>query len=145
MCVFTSCRNGPCQCITLVIWWICGGFILGCFWFLFGLICCCIPGIGKSARNIGKLCFDPLSHRVELDLCDGVCCLCENMCNAVWLICCGWAMALGHIISAILCLPFYLCCLDLSLIHLRLAKLSLWPIGFELQLLEQSDASDYGV
>eukprot|EP01084_Bolivina_argentea_P193397 331799_1 len=133
MCCVHPCREGLCGCITLLLWWISGGAILAVLWYLIGLLCCCIPGVGSACRDIGCLCLDPLSKKVELDVCDGVCCICENICNIIWLICIGWALALFHLFCAILCLPLLLCCLQFSKIHLRLAKVSLWPVGFDLE------------
>lgn len=48
--------------------------------------------------------------------------------NLIWLVLAGWWLALGHLISAILCavtiigLPF-------AWAHLKLAGFALWPVG----------------
>ena len=129
------CYNGPCGFITLVIWWIPAGLIMGCLWFLIGCICCCVPGIGKTLRRLGCMAFDPLSKKMEIQLCDTECvgcCLCENLCNIIWLLPTGICLFSAHLFLAICCLPCMLCCIQLSSIHWKFAKAALWPVGVKL-------------
>lgn len=135
MACIRPCAKGPCGFFTLIIWWILGGVLGGFFWYVFGCIFCCLPGIGKAARRVGCLYFDPLSNKVinkplEINNCGD---LCASAFNIVWLVLAGWELCLLSLISAILCLPLYCCCLPFSKIHWEFAKIALWPIGVELQ------------
>jgi uncharacterized membrane protein YccF (DUF307 family) len=48
--------------------------------------------------------------------------------NIVWLILAGWWLALGHLITAIL-LAVTIIGIPFAWVHLKLAGISLWPIG----------------
>jgi len=56
--------------------------------------------------------------------------------NLIWLVLAGWWLALGHILSALLCavtiigLPF-------AWAHLKLAGFALWPVGRTIVLRNQ--------
>lgn len=124
--------NSFCDCITLVIWWVFGGLIGAVLWFLLGCLCCCMPGIGAACRKIGMLSFNPLSKNIQHAPCCDDFCLCKNACNIIWLICCGWELFLYHALWTILCLPFMICCVNLSKMHWKMAVLALWPVGARL-------------
>jgi uncharacterized membrane protein YccF (DUF307 family) len=48
--------------------------------------------------------------------------------NIVWLVLAGWWLALGHLITAIL-LAITIVGIPFAWVHLKLAGISLWPIG----------------
>lgn len=48
--------------------------------------------------------------------------------NVIWLVLAGWWLALGHLITAIL-LAVTIVGIPFAWVHLKLAGISLWPIG----------------
>ena len=48
--------------------------------------------------------------------------------NVVWLVLCGWWLALGHLITAVL-LAVTIIGIPFAWAHLKLAGIALWPIG----------------
>ena len=48
--------------------------------------------------------------------------------NIIWLVLAGWWLALGHLITAIL-LAVTIIGIPFAWVHLKLAGISLWPIG----------------
>ena len=57
--------------------------------------------------------------------------------NVIWLILAGWWLALGHVITAI-GLALTLIGLPFAWAHLKLAKLSLWPVGKSIVTTEEA-------
>ncbi|PCH63883.1 MAG: hypothetical protein COC19_00455 [SAR86 cluster bacterium] len=119
-----------------LIWFIFGGIFMGLAWWFIGLIACItIIGIpwGKACFVIGSFSFFPFGKepiaRDELtqveDIGTGGLGLIGNI---IWFIFAGLWLALGHVISALLCfitiigIPF-------GLQHLKLAGISIAPIG----------------
>ena len=118
------------------IWFIFGGFIMGLGWWVLGilmyLLIITIPW-AKSCFVIGQFCFFPFGKetisRKELndqdDIGTGGLAVIGNI---IWFILAGVWLAIGHVVSAILCfitiigIPF-------GIQHLKLAGVSLLPIG----------------
>jgi uncharacterized membrane protein YccF (DUF307 family) len=119
-----------------LIWFICGGLVMGLAWWLAGLIAfASIVGIpwGRACFVIGKLCFLPfgrvvvnrrgVTHRDDIGT--GVL---GFIGNVIWFLLAGIWLAIGHLASALLCfitiigIPF-------GLQHIKLAEIALAPIG----------------
>ena len=119
-----------------VLWFILGGALMGLGWWLAGLIAylsiICIPW-GKACFIIGQFAFFPfgkeaVSRRYINDKDDIGTGMLGTIGNVVWFIFAGVWLAIGHVISALVCfvtiigIPF-------GVQHLKLAALALAPIG----------------
>ncbi|CAK4075244.1 YccF domain-containing protein [Vibrio sp. 16] len=119
-----------------IIWFLCGGVIMGLAWWLVGLLCfISIIGIpwGRACFVMGNFSFFPFGQEVigrdeltkEMDI--GTSPL-GTIGNVIWFLLAGIWLAIGHIMSAVACfitiigIPF-------ALQHLKLAYISLAPIG----------------
>jgi len=118
------------------LWFILGGLILGLCWWIIGVLAfISIVGIpwGKACFVIGQFAFFPFGkeavNRKDLsqkgDVGTGALGLIGNI---IWFIVAGVWLAIGHVISAVLCfitvigIPF-------GVQHLKLAGIALAPIG----------------
>ena len=130
-------------------WFIFGGVFMGLAWWLIGLLCfISIIGIpwGKACFVIGQFTFLPFGReavsRDELyrreDIGTGALGLIGNV---IWFVFGGFWLALGHLVSALLCfvtiigIPF-------GLQHLKLATLTLAPIGKTIVSKKTADRLD---
>lgn len=133
-----------------IIWFLCGGIVMGLAWWLVGVLAfISIIGIpwGRACFVIGNFSFWPFGYeaisRDELtDQTDigtsgfGV------LGNIIWFILAGFWLALGHILSAVACfitiigIPF-------ALQHLKLAVISLAPIGKTVVPIEEAARARY--
>ena len=119
-----------------VLWFILGGALMGLGWWLAGLIAylsiICIPW-GKACFIIGQFAFFPfgkeaISRRYINNKDDVGTGMLGTIGNVVWFIFAGVWLAIGHVISALVCfvtiigIPF-------GIQHLKLASLALAPIG----------------
>lgn len=59
--------------------------------------------------------------------------------NVIWLVLAGWWLALGHVITAI-GLAVTIIGIPFAWAHLKLAVLSLWPVGKAIVTKEEADA-----
>ena len=122
-----------------VLWLCLGGWSVAVSWFFSALLMVIsIVGIpwARAAFNIGLLTLWPFGSRVRKrtgpDLGTSPLGLLGNL---VWFIFCGWWLALVHVFWAavfgitIIGIPF-------ALQHLKLARISLSPIGKEIQFQE---------
>ena len=118
------------------LWFVLGGAFMGLGWWLAGVICfITVVGIpwGKACFVIGQFAFFPfgkeavsrkdLSNRDDIGT-GGL----GLIGNIIWFIFAGVWLAIGHVVSAILCfitvigIPF-------GIQHLKLAGIALAPIG----------------
>ncbi|ELJ8543303.1 YccF domain-containing protein [Vibrio cholerae] len=133
-----------------IIWFLCGGIVMGLAWWLVGVLAfISIIGIpwGRACFVIGNFSFWPFGYeaisRDELtDQTDigtsgfGV------LGNIIWFILAGFLLAVGHILSAVACfitiigIPF-------ALQHLKLAVISLAPIGKTVVPIEEAARARY--
>ena len=119
-----------------VLWFILGGALMGLGWWLAGLIAylsiICIPW-GKACFVIGQFTFFPFGreavNRRDMNHKDDIGTGMLGMIgNVLWFIFAGIWLAIGHLISALVCfvtiigIPF-------GIQHLKLASLALAPIG----------------
>lgn len=119
-----------------VIWLIFGGIYMAFGWYLTGLFMLVsiigIPWV-RSCFVIGNYCLWPFGSEIKNrrdisgrnDIGTGLLGLLGNI---IWVVCCGFWLALGHLISAFLCfvtiigIPF-------GFVHLKLVRLSFAPVG----------------
>lgn len=133
-----------------IIWFLCGGVFMGLAWWLVGLVCfVSIIGIpwGRACFVMGNFSFFPFGQEViardeltkEMDI--GTSPL-GVIGNIVWFLLAGVWLAIGHIFSAVACfvtiigIPF-------ALQHLKLAYISLAPIGKTVVPKEQAAMARY--
>ena len=125
--------------IANLIWFVCGGVLMGLGWWLAGLVAAItLVGIpwARACFVIGSFAFWPFGQeavgRAELtgrhDLGTGPLGFAGNL---VWCVLAGWWLAIGHLTSAVACfvtiigIPF-------GIQHLKLAMIALAPIGMEV-------------
>lgn len=122
-----------------ILWFVLGGVFMGLAWWLVGVIAfISIIGIpwGRACFVIGGFTFWPFGREaVSRRALSGA----EDIGtgplgavgNVIWLVLFGWWLALGHVASAIadfitiIGIPF-------GIQHLKLALISLWPIGVQI-------------
>jgi uncharacterized membrane protein YccF (DUF307 family) len=119
-----------------ILWFILGGFIMGLGWWLAGLICAItIVGIpwAKACFVIGQFAFLPFGKEAvnRQDLTDsadiGTGTL-GAVGKIIWFIFAGIWLAIGHLMSALLCLVSIIG-IPFGIQHLKLAGIALAPIG----------------
>lgn len=125
-----------------LIWFVCGGLVMGLGWWLAGLLTALtIVGLpwARSCFVIGNFSFWPFGREAisrrditgRADLGTGPLGLLGNV---IWFLLAGWWLAIGHLSSALACfvtiigIPF-------GLQHIKLALIALSPIG--LQVVER--------
>lgn len=130
------------------LWFILGGFLMGCAWWLAGLLAfLSIVGIpwGRACFIIGQLSFFPFGREAisrevltaKNDMGTGAFGIFGNI---VWFVIFGVWLAIGHLASALVCfvtiigIPF-------ALQHLKLAGLALAPIGKIIVSVEAAEAA----
>ncbi|KJY82100.1 membrane protein [Vibrio galatheae] len=133
-----------------IIWFVCGGVIMGLMWWFFGLLAfVSIIGIpwGRACFVMGNFSFFPFGQEAiarneltnETDI--GTSPL-GMIGNIIWFLLAGIWLAIGHIMSAVACfitiigIPF-------ALQHLKLAYISLAPIGKTVVPKEQAALARY--
>lgn len=133
-----------------IIWFLCGGIVMGLAWWLFGVLAfISIIGIpwGRACFVMGNFSFWPFGYeaisRDELtDQTDigtsgfGV------LGNIIWFILAGFWLAVGHILSAVACFITILG-IPFALQHLKLAVISLAPIGKTVVPIEEAARARY--
>ena len=118
------------------IWFIFGGILMGLAWWLVGLLAfLSIVGIpwGKACFVIGQFTFFPFGqeaiNRKELKHKDDIGTGGLGMLgNVVWFVFAGVWLAIGHLLSAVLCL-ITIIGIPFGIQHLKLAGIALAPIG----------------
>lgn len=130
-----------------VLWIVTGGIWAALGWLLAALIMAVtIVGLpwARSAVTIASYSFMPFGRRAvrrdefrgREDLGSGPL---GWIGNAVWLVLAGWWLALGHVALAI-GLAITLIGIPFAWAHLKLAMISLWPIGREIVADEEYEA-----
>lgn len=116
-------------CLGNLLWFLCGGFISGLTWGLFGCLwCLTIVGIpvGIQCFKFASLSFFPFGKEVRYGGGAG-----SLLLNIVWLIVSGIPLAVeSAVLGCLLCvtvigIPF-------GIQHFKLAKLALMPFGAEI-------------
>lgn len=130
------------------LWFILGGVFMGLGWWLVGVLAfITVVGIpwGKACFVIGQFTFFPFGKeaisRKELtqkeDIGTGGLGIVGNV---IWFIVAGVWLAIGHVISAILCFITILG-IPFGIQHLKLAGIALAPIGKTIVSKEVADAA----
>lgn len=113
-------------CLGNIIWFICGGFISGLSWLLFGFLwCITIVGIpvGLQCFKLASLSFFPFGKRVEYG--GGTV---SFLLNIIWLLVSGIPLAIeSAVFGAILCITVI--GIPFGMQHFKIAKLALMPFG----------------
>jgi uncharacterized membrane protein YccF (DUF307 family) len=122
-----------------ILWFILGGFLMGLAWWLVGLIAA-ISIIGlpwaRACFVIGQFTFWPFGREAvsrhawsgREDLGTGPLGMLGNL---IWLLLAGWWLALGHLTSA-LADAVTIIGIHFAIQHVKLAMISLWPIGVRI-------------
>ena len=111
--------------IANIIWFIFGGLWLGLGWLLLGLLLCItIIGIplGTQCFKAAKLTFAPFGKKVTCNFDK------HPIANIIWAVLVGWEMAIGYLISGILCC-ITIIGIPLGLQSFKLMKLAFLPFG----------------
>ncbi|MDW3116361.1 YccF domain-containing protein, partial [Vibrio sp. 1727] len=135
-----------------IIWFLFGGVFMGLLWWLFGILAfISIIGIpwGRACFVMGNFSFFPFGKEAvsrdeltnEMDI--GTSPL-GVIGNVLWFVFAGLWLAIGHILSAAACfvtiigIPF-------ALQHLKLAVISLAPIGKTVVTSEEAAVARYNI
>ncbi|MBU2646368.1 YccF domain-containing protein [bacterium] len=130
-----------------LIWFVLGGWLMGLSWWFVGclmfLLIITIPW-AKSCFVIGGFCFFPFGKvmisRKELTNRDDIGTGDLGMLgNLIWFFLAGIWLAIGHVVSSI---PFFVSIIGIpfGIQHLKLAAISLFPIGKTVVSIEVADA-----
>ena len=119
-----------------VLWFVCGGLIMGLLWWAFGaLAIITIVGIpwAKACFVIGQFTLWPFGKEaVSRDSISGVddigTGVLGTLGNVVWLLLAGIWLAIAHL-SAALCLFVTIVGIPFGIQHMKLALVALMPIG----------------
>ena len=131
-----------------IIWFVMGGFFMGLAWWAYGVLAfITLVGIpwGRSCFVIGQFSFWPfgrqtISRRVltgREDLGTGSLGFLGNL---IWIIFAGIWLAIGHLISAVAC-AITIIGIPFALQHLKLARISLAPVGQTVVSNQEADAA----
>jgi uncharacterized membrane protein YccF (DUF307 family) len=129
-----------------VLWVITGGIWMALAWLLAALIMAItIVGIpwARAAYNIASYTFLPFGRvalrRDEVAGRDDLGTSPLGMLgNVIWLVLAGWWLALGHLATAV-ALTITIIGIPFAWAHLKLALLSLWPIGRTIVSSEEAE------
>jgi len=129
----------PVSLLLNILWIVCGGIWMAAGWLIAALIMA-ITIIGlpwaRAAFNIATYTLFPFgSKAVSRDLYTGQ----EDIGtgplgvvgNIIWLILAGWWLALAHVVTAVV-LAVTIIGIPFAWAHLKLAGISLWPLGREI-------------
>lgn len=136
----------PLNLILNVLWILTGGVWMALGWLIAAVIMAItIVGLpwARAAFNIAVYTFLPFGHvalpRDEVagreDLGTGPLGLLGNI---IWLVLAGWWLALGHLITAI-GLALTIIGIPFAWAHLKLAGISLWPVGKTIVSAEEAE------
>lgn len=123
----------PISLLLNILWIVFGGLWMALGWLLAAVIMA-ITIIGlpwaRAALTIAGYTLLPFGRRV-VDRSPGSAGGLRTIGNIIWLVLAGWWLALGHLITAI-GLAITIIGLPFAWAHLKLAGLSLWPVGKEI-------------
>ena len=124
-----------------IIWFVLAGLWMAIGYAFAALICfiliVTIP-FGIAALRIAVFALWPFGKTVVRRADAGVA---SGVGNVIWLLLCGWWLALGHLISGIaLCITII--GIPLGLANFKLIPVSLLPLGREIVTVEQARALD---
>jgi uncharacterized membrane protein YccF (DUF307 family) len=124
-----------------VIWFVLGGLWLAIGYTVAALICfiliVTIP-FGIAALRIAVYALWPFGRTVVRRADAGVG---AGVGNVIWLILCGWWLALGHVVTGVLqCITII--GIPLGLANFKLVPISLLPLGREIVSVEEARAMD---
>jgi uncharacterized membrane protein YccF (DUF307 family) len=124
-----------------VIWFVLGGLWLAIGYTVAALICfiliVTIP-FGIAALRIAVFALWPFGRTVVRRADAGVA---SGVGNVIWLILCGWWLALGHIVTGVLqCVTII--GIPLGLANFKLVPISLLPLGREIVGVDEARAMD---
>ena len=111
-----------------IVWIILGGIWLALGWLILGLLLCItIIGIplGTQCFKAAKLTLAPFGKKVRLNFGK------HPIANIIWLIICGWGMAVGYLVSGLVCcitiigIPF-------GLQAFKMMQLAFFPFGAQV-------------
>ena len=111
--------------IANIIWVILGGLWWGLLWGILGvLLCITILGIplGLQCFKAAKITFAPFGKKVDLQYEK------HPLANIIWAILCGWELAIGYLVSGILCC-ITIIGIPVGLQSFKLMKLAFFPFG----------------
>ena len=111
--------------IANIIWFIFGGLWLGLAWGVLGiLLCITVIGIpfGLQCFKAAKLTFAPFGKRVNIHYDK------HPVGNIIWAILLGWELALGYLLSGVLCC-ITIFGIPMGLQSFKLMKLAFLPFG----------------
>lgn len=117
-----------------IIWFVLGGFAMGLAWWMAAVIyAITIIGIpwAIASFRIGAFTFWPFGREI-VDKPSGSMSIIGNI---LWIILSGWWLALGHLISAVLC-AITIIGIPFAIQHLKLAGLSFAPFGKQIVPIE---------
>ncbi len=125
-----------------IIWLVLAGFWMAILYVLAAVICfiliITIP-FGIASLRIALYALWPFGRTVIMRHDAGVA---SGIGNVIWLVLCGWWLALGHLLTGIaLCLTII--GIPLGLANFKLIPISLLPLGREIVSVEQARAMGY--
>lgn len=112
-----------------IIWFILGGIWLGLGWALAGLVLCItIVGIpfGLQCFKAAKLTFAPFGKQVCVHFDK------HPVANLLWAIIAGWEMALGYLVSGVICC-ITIIGIPVGLQAFKIMKLAFLPFGAKVE------------
>ena len=114
-----------------LLWIVFGGIWMAAGWLLAAVIMA-ITIIGlpwaRSALVIAMYTLLPFGHTVVERPARGVSSAIGLLGNIIWLVLAGWWLAIGHLLTAV-ALAITIIGIPFAWAHLKLAGISLWPVG----------------
>jgi uncharacterized membrane protein YccF (DUF307 family) len=117
-----------------IFWFILGGFVMGLAWWFAALLAAItIVGIpwAIAAFRIGNFSFWPFGRELVERPSGAAGATFSLLGNLIWALLIGWWLALGHLVSALLC-AITIIGIPFALQHVKLAGLSIFPYGKEI-------------
>ncbi|MEH3054548.1 MAG: YccF domain-containing protein [Patulibacter minatonensis] len=127
-----------------LLWLVFGGFWLAVGYLVAAVICCIfivtIP-FGIAAARMALFALWPFGRTIERRDTAGVA---STVGNVLWIVLCGWWLALGHLISGVvLCLTII--GIPLGLANFKLIPISLTPLGRVIVSTADGRPSELGI